>query len=190
MGAASGSSFWTTGWSMSFGRSARTVLRRSRTSWAATLTSFSMTKLMMTWETPSVVTDRSSSIPLIVLTASSILSVISVSMSSGAAPGWFVMMTMMGKSTFGKRSTPSCTYPAMPMTHRTRMRTDAKIGRFTQRAASHCMAQSTRAPSRTSGPGETTTLSPGFTPSTTATRSPCDSPSWTSRSCTCAPATT
>ena len=62
----------------------------------------------MTCETPSDEIERSSSMPLIVLTASSILSVISVSISSGAAPGSRVVTTMVGKSTFGKRSTPSC----------------------------------------------------------------------------------
>ena len=57
---------------------------------------------MMTVETPSEEVERSSSIPLIVLTASSILSEISVSTSSGAAPGSRVVTTTVGKSTFGK----------------------------------------------------------------------------------------
>jgi len=42
---------------------------------------------MKTCDTPSDEIERSSSMPLIVLTAPSILSVISVSTSSGAAPG-------------------------------------------------------------------------------------------------------
>ena len=62
---------------------------------------------MTTCDTPSDEVERSSSIPLIVLTASSILSVISVSTSSGAAPGRRVVTTTVGKSTFGKRSSPS-----------------------------------------------------------------------------------
>ena len=62
---------------------------------------------MMTCETPSDEFDRSSSMLLIVLTASSILSVISVSTSSGAAPGSRVVTTTVGKSTLGKRSRPS-----------------------------------------------------------------------------------
>ena len=57
---------------------------------------------MMTCETPSDEVERSSSMPLMVLTASSILSVISVSTSSGAAPGSRVVTTTVGKSTFGK----------------------------------------------------------------------------------------
>ena len=62
---------------------------------------------MMTCEMPSDEIERSSSMPLIVLTASSILSVTSVSICSGAAPGWTVVTVMVGKSIFGKRSTPS-----------------------------------------------------------------------------------
>ena len=45
----------------------------------------------MTCDTPSDEVDRSSSMPLIVLTASSILSVTSVSICSGAAPGCTVV---------------------------------------------------------------------------------------------------
>ena len=56
---------------------------------------------MTTVETPSEEVDLSSSIPLMVLTASSILSEISVSISSGAAPGSLVVTTTVGKSTFG-----------------------------------------------------------------------------------------
>ena len=67
---------------------------------------FSEQELMKTWDTPSVETERSSSMPLMVLTASSILSVISVSTSSGAAP------EPRGHGDdrelhLGKRSTPS-----------------------------------------------------------------------------------
>ncbi|KJU83661.1 secreted protein [Candidatus Magnetobacterium bavaricum] len=44
--------------------------------------------------------------PLMVLIASSILSVTSMSMISGLAPGSLVVMLTMGKSTRGSRSTP------------------------------------------------------------------------------------
>ena len=44
--------------------------------------------------------------PLIVLTASSIFSVMLVSISSGAEPVSRVVMVMVGKSTLGNRSTP------------------------------------------------------------------------------------
>ncbi len=46
----------------------------------------------MTIETPSDEIERSSSMPLMVLTASSILSVTSVSICSGAAPGCTVVI--------------------------------------------------------------------------------------------------
>ncbi len=87
------------------GRSGRIVETWSRTSWAATLMSLSSWNETMTCDTPSVETERSSSMPLIVLIASSILSDSSVSISSGAAPGKVVMTWTTGRSTFGKRST-------------------------------------------------------------------------------------
>ncbi len=77
--------------------------------------------------------------PLMVLTASSILSVTSLSTCSGAAPGRRVVTTMAGKSTFGNWSMPSWVKEKPPITVSERIRTDAKTGRRTQRAASHCM---------------------------------------------------
>jgi len=80
--------------------------------------------------------------PLIVLTPSSILSVISVSICSGAAPGWSVVTVIVGKSILGKRSTPRRVNENAPITVSERMRTVAKTGRLTQSAASHCMISS------------------------------------------------
>ena len=94
-------------------------------------------------ETPSEEVDLSSSMPLMVLTASSILSEISVSISSGAAPGSLVVTTTVGKSTFGKRSRPRRENEKAPMTVSARMRTLAKTGRLTEIAANHCMMTST-----------------------------------------------
>ena len=79
----------------------------SRTSWAATSGSFSRANWICTSDTPSDEVEISVSMPAMVLTASSILSVTSVSISSGAAPWRVVVTTTKGKSTFGKRSTPS-----------------------------------------------------------------------------------
>src|SRR2546425_10671848 len=45
----------------------------------------------------------------------------------------------VGKSTFGKRSTPSRVNENTPMTVSERIRTVAKTGRLTQSSASHCM---------------------------------------------------
>src|ERR1043166_2454072 len=126
-GAASGSILSTRGCWIVFGSSGRTPLTLSRTSCAATSVSFSRTKLMATCEIPSEEVERSSSMPLIVLTASSILSVTSVS-------------STVGKSIFGKRSTPRRVNENAPMTDSDRMRTVAKTGRLTHRAANHCMA--------------------------------------------------
>ncbi len=68
-------------------------------------TFLSSKKVTNTCDTPSVEIERSSSMPLMVLTASSILSVSSVSISSDEAPGSVVMIDTTGRSTFGNRST-------------------------------------------------------------------------------------
>ena len=93
----------------------------------------------MTCETPSEDVERSSSMPLIVLTASSILSLISVSICSGAAPGCTVVTITLGKSIFGNWSTPSSVKAKSPTTVSERIRTVAKTGRLTHSAASHCI---------------------------------------------------
>src|SRR5262245_25175247 len=77
--------------------------------------------------------------PLMVLTASSTLSVTSVSTCSGAAPGRRVVTVTVGKSTCGSRSTPSWPKAKAPTTTSERMRTEANTGRRTQSSASHCM---------------------------------------------------
>ena len=106
-GEASASIFSMIGGSASRGSSPSTELTLSRTSWAATSPFFSRANWIWTSETFSDEVEISSSMPLIVLIASSSLSVISVSTSSGAAPGRTVVTTTNGKSTSGKRSTPS-----------------------------------------------------------------------------------
>ena len=140
-GAESGSIFSTVGWRTVRGSCGSTRLTRSRTSWAATSTFFSRRKLATTTDTPSDEVDRSSSRPEMVLTASSIGSETSRSISAGEAPGLRVVMRMVGKSTLGMRSTPSWMYPKTPTTVRNRMRTVANTGRRTQIAASHCIVQ-------------------------------------------------
>src|SRR4029453_12741024 len=77
--------------------------------------------------------------PLIVLTASSTLSVTSLSTCSGAAPGRRVVTVTVGKSTVGRRATPSWPKANAPTTTSERTRTEAKTGRRTQSSASHCM---------------------------------------------------
>ncbi len=113
---------------------------RSRTSCAATSTFFSSTNATSTWEMLSLLVERSWSMPLTVFTASSILSVISVSISWGVAPSRRVVMATVGKSTLGKRSTGSRVYPSTPTTTNTSTMTLANTGRLTEIAASHCMS--------------------------------------------------
>ena len=64
----------------------------------------------MTMLTPSLLWERSVLTPLIVLSASSIRSVTSVSTVSGSAPGRTVVTVTIGKSIFGIRSMPSARY--------------------------------------------------------------------------------
>ena len=109
IGWASGSIFSMIGGSASLGSWARTELIRSRTSWEAMSPFFSRSKEATTTEVPSDEVEISWSMPETVLTASSILSVISVSISSGEAPTRRVVMVIVGRSTLGKRSTPSLT---------------------------------------------------------------------------------
>ncbi len=91
MGVAAGSSFSMTGGFVPGGNWSRMVATLSRTSLAATSTGFSRTKVTKTWEIPSLVVERSSSIPLMVLTTSSMGLVIWLSTSSGVAPSRVVV---------------------------------------------------------------------------------------------------
>jgi hypothetical protein len=78
--------------------------------------------------------------PLMVLTAASTLSVISVSTSCGPAPGLTTVTVMVGRSIFGKRSTPSVENEKRPTTVSDRINIVAKTGRRTQISANFCMA--------------------------------------------------
>jgi hypothetical protein len=102
----------------------------SRTSCAAMSPFFERSNVTTTWETPSVDRDCSESIPEMVFTAPSILSVTSLSISRGAEPARRVVMTTTGMSTFGYSSTPRVAYPATPNTTSTSMSTAAKTGRL------------------------------------------------------------
>ena len=57
----------------------------------------------------------------------------------GAAPGSRVVTTTVGKSTFGKRSSPSLVKANAPTTVIESVMTVAKTGRRTEIEASHCM---------------------------------------------------
>ncbi len=98
--------FMITGSVMSSGSRERMAEICSRTSWTARSMSRSSSNSTMTEDEPSMLEDETVRTPFTVLTASSILSVTSMSMISGLAPVSLVVMLTMGKSTLGKRSTP------------------------------------------------------------------------------------
>jgi hypothetical protein len=131
-GAESGSIFSMMGDSVPAGSRASTVPTFSRTSLAASCTFRSSTKVAKIWLWPSMVDERSSSRPLMVLTTSSMGLVIWLSISSGDAPGKSVVMVMVGRSTLGKMSTPSWTKEASPSTTRVTMTMVVKTGRRTK----------------------------------------------------------
>src|SRR6185369_12258979 len=87
---------------------------------------------------PCPQTDLSSLIPSTVLTTSSIGCAISDSTSSGAAPGRLTRTETVGRSTEGKRSTPSRKKPAAPTTTSDSTIMAAKTGRRIQISASFC----------------------------------------------------
>ena len=191
-GAASGSRFSTIGCVIVRGSSGRMRLTRSRTSCVATSAFFSSLKPTTTCDTPSDEIDVSVSMPLMVLTASSIWSVTSLSTCSGAAPGSRVVTTIVGKSTLGNWSIPSCANEKTPTTVSERIRTDAKTGRRTQSAASHCMtvsyfAAAMRTPSASCATLLVATISPRARPLVISTRSPTVWPVVTIRSSTVPP---
>ena len=81
---------------------------------------------------PSLVVDRSSSMPETVLMISSIGLVTLVSISSTLAP-WSVVVTVTtGRSTLGNRSTPSRRCEASPSTTGAETNITVKIGRLMQ----------------------------------------------------------
>ena len=152
------------------GKRDSTVPTFSRTSLAASCTLRSSTKVAKTCDWPSMVEERSSSRPLMVLTTSSIGLVIWLSISSGEAPGKRVVMVMVGRSTLGKMSTPSWTKEASPSTTRVAMTMVVKTGRRTKTSrkptylAALASIRVTGAPLKSWERFETATVSPGFTP--------------------------
>ena len=100
------SSFCTTGASVPSGNSFLISSTLSRTSWAATSPSLSISNLMLTRENPSILWDLISSIPSTWLTDSSTTLVMEVSTSSGLAPAKVVCTSTYGTSTLGNIPTP------------------------------------------------------------------------------------
>src|ERR1041385_4690688 len=133
------SNFCTIGGVASSGRSRPSVLTRSRTSCAADSRLRSSLKVAMMMAVPWPDTDRNSLMPSTVLTTSSIGWAMSDSTSSGDAPGKLTRTETVGRSTEGKRSTPSLKNPAVPMTTSDNTIIDAKTGRRIQISANFCI---------------------------------------------------
>src|SRR5215467_16213081 len=127
------------------GRISRGMLRTamatlSRTSWAATSIWRFRLNVTITIATPGPQIERSSLIPWIVLICSSSRWASWVSVSSIEAPGSSTRTLTVGRSTAGKRSTPSRIQLAAPTTTNAMTSMVANTGRLMQTSASFCTA--------------------------------------------------
>src|SRR5215470_104081 len=126
------------------GRISRGMLRTamatlSRTSWAATSIWRLRLNVTMMIAVPGPQIERSSLIPWIVLICSSSRWASCVSVSSIEAPGSSTRTLTVGRSTVGKRSTPSRIQLAAPTTTKAMISIVANTGRLMQISASFCM---------------------------------------------------
>src|SRR5262245_36788889 len=112
----------------------------SRTSWAATSIWRFRLNVTMTTTVPGPEIERSSLIPWIVLICSSSRWATWVSVSSVEAPGSSTRTLTVGRSTAGKRSTPSRNQLAAPTTTKAMTSMVANTGRLMQTSASFCIA--------------------------------------------------
>src|SRR5262249_57135391 len=111
----------------------------SRTSWAATSIWRFRLNVTMMMAVPGPQIERSSLIPWIVLICSSSRWASCVSVSSMEAPGSSTRTLTVGRSTAGKRSTPSRIQLAAPTTTKAMISMVANTGRLMQISASFCM---------------------------------------------------
>ncbi len=107
----------------------------SRTSCVAASMSRSSVKVIVTRELPWSEEARSSSMPLMVLTASSMRFVICVSISSALAPGRFACTETTAASVFGIKSRPRELYDTAPSTMSAAVIMTANTGRWTLTSA-------------------------------------------------------
>src|ERR1051325_2997514 len=138
------SNFCTTGGVASSGNCRPRVFTRSRTACAADSRLRSSLNVAITIAVPCPDTERSSLMPSTVFTISSIGCATSESTSSGAAPGRVTRTETVGRSTEGKRSTPSLKKPAAPTTTSDNTIMVAKTGRRMQISANFCMEKFNR----------------------------------------------
>src|SRR5262249_31902254 len=138
-GAWSLSNFETTGGRLSLGMLRMAMATLSRTSWAATSIWRFRLNVTMTIAAPLPEIERSSLMPWMVLICSSSRWATWVSSSSVEAPGSSTRTLTVGRSTAGKRSTPSLNQLAAPTTTNAMMSMVANTGRLMQTSASFCM---------------------------------------------------
>ena len=203
IGSESGSTFWMTGGSTCGGRLRIAPETFSRTSLAASLMSRSSTKRRVTVALPSLMRCASiSSMPEMLLSASSSGSTTAVAISDGLAPGSCTLTVTVAGSAWGKRSTPRSRNEKMPITTSDMTSIVAKTGRRTlssERDTWHSAGWIgylragwlvTCAPSASVSTSAAAIVSPAVTPPTTSTRSPTRSPILISVARTWSPLTT
>src|SRR6185369_3735659 len=117
------------------GRSRSAPATFSRTSWAALSMSRSSTNWQLMRAVPACTCELTSSIPLMVESASSRGSTTWVVISSGVEPGSLMLMLTVAGSARGKRSTPRSRNEKMPRTPRNAISMTANTARLTHSSA-------------------------------------------------------
>ena len=136
IGSSSGSTFAITGGRSSGGRSFIACDVFSRTSWAASLMSRSSTNLIVIFAIPSRSCAVISSIPEMLLSASSVGSTTALFNSSALAPGSVKVTETVAGSAFGRRSTLRSRKEKIPVTTNSITSIVVNTGRRTQNSAS------------------------------------------------------
>ena len=134
-GSESGSAFWMIGGRMLGGRSRSAPATFSRTSWAALSMSRSSTNWQLMRAVPACTCELTSSMPLMVESASSRGRTTWVVISSGVDPGSVMLMLTVAGSARGKRSTPRSRNEKMPRTPRNAISITANTARLTHSSA-------------------------------------------------------
>ena len=134
-GSESGSAFWMIGGRMFGGRSRSAPATFSRTSWAALSISRSSTNWQLMRAVPACTCELTSSMPLIVESASSRGRTTCVVISSGVEPGSLMLMLTVAGSARGKRSTPRSRNEKIPSTPRKAISMTANTARLTHSSA-------------------------------------------------------
>ena len=128
------STFWISGGSASSGNSSRMPATRSRMSLAAASTSRSTSNSTVIRERPSSLRDSMNRMPSTPAIRSSTISVIRVSTTFAAAPGYDVSMETIGGSMSGYSRNGRRSKATSPKAINSKLMTEAKTGRLTDRS--------------------------------------------------------